>query len=348
MLRWRERKKPHRASYGGVEDERAARRDGARAFWWSPPEVYEKSIYYSAAMNHGTACGGSGRDQRGREEKRRRAALIPAGDPVGAQRLRRVHVFVSTRHDCRLDLITSGWSWRLCKEHRVSLLMNNIYNDQPSPRTENMTGNTWPLIPESLFSQNHKLIILQRRGRWKSCKSNAAKNTSLVLYVKTSGGRRADKYDSLFTINTWNILLYLTTSPDPVQLLWPVSVYSPQIFQLLSSSSRSPNTRSDTNLSSLSLQVLPPRLTLKWMYGKHISAYHEREGWGTPHPAEKQEAGGLTGVLYFLVWSFGTREFKWYSTQNLSSLWDYKSDFVFLRIKCIIVHLHRQFRGCTK
>ena len=62
-------------------------------------------------MNHGTACGGSGRDQRGREEKRRRAALIPAGDPVGAQRLRRVHVFVSTRlsarsHHLRLELMS--------------------------------------------------------------------------------------------------------------------------------------------------------------------------------------------------------------------------------------------------
>lgn len=36
---------------------------------WSSSEIYERSIYYSAAMNHGTACGGGGADQRQREKK---------------------------------------------------------------------------------------------------------------------------------------------------------------------------------------------------------------------------------------------------------------------------------------
>lgn len=44
------------------------RGETGRALSWSPPQIYEESIYYSAAMNHGTACGGGGADQR-RERK---------------------------------------------------------------------------------------------------------------------------------------------------------------------------------------------------------------------------------------------------------------------------------------
>ena len=169
MLRWRERNKPRRASYGGVEDERAARRDGVRAFWWSPPEVYEKSIYYSAAMNHGTACGGSGRDQRGREEKRRRAALIPAGDPVAAQRLRRAHVFVSTRHDCRLDLELTSVQRASCFLIDEQYLQRSAITTDWEHDGEHVTANTWkPLFSESQLNYTSKTrqVKMQKTPVW--------------------------------------------------------------------------------------------------------------------------------------------------------------------------------------
>lgn len=72
-------------------------------------------MYYSAAMNHGTACGGGGADQREGGERREwregggweHAAFNPVGDPDGAarwlksQRLGRVHVLelIWTRRD---------------------------------------------------------------------------------------------------------------------------------------------------------------------------------------------------------------------------------------------------------
>lgn len=103
-----------RASY--VEDERAARSDGAGAFWWSPPEIYEKSIYYSAAMNHGTACGGGGADQR-------HAAFVPVGDPVRVvltvekQRLGRVDTFglPSVQRERCLSLIILSHTSHVCQ-----------------------------------------------------------------------------------------------------------------------------------------------------------------------------------------------------------------------------------------
>lgn len=47
----------------------------------SPPEIYEESIYYSAAMSHGTACRGAAAVQR---QSKRCAAVAPGGDQAAA------------------------------------------------------------------------------------------------------------------------------------------------------------------------------------------------------------------------------------------------------------------------
>lgn len=84
-------------------------RDRAGAYWWSPPEIYEKSIYYSAAMNHGTACGGGGADQREREEEEEDMLHSFLRDIQSErfkkQRLGRVHVL---ELGCWFSLINSS------------------------------------------------------------------------------------------------------------------------------------------------------------------------------------------------------------------------------------------------
>ena len=165
------------------EDEIVARRDGAAGGWGANESLQRsmKSIYYSAGMNHGTACGGSGADQR-----ERRAAVGLVGNPDAAvwwfksRRLGRLHVFelISTP---RGSLITEDQREEkmkilsLEKLENVLLIMIHwlatpfLFNYLYASCDED------PMVTVMETKTNHTLmyelkpLIVKKKKRWMTC-----------------------------------------------------------------------------------------------------------------------------------------------------------------------------------